>query len=113
MRYFFTGVSEAGRGLPEFAIVGYLDDQRFVVYDSQSRRDVPQTAWIQEAEKDDPHYWDWQTHLSRHWELFFRLNLWSRHNDSHGGWGAGAGRCLARREEGLAGRPPQGRGATR
>ncbi|XP_015264645.1 PREDICTED: major histocompatibility complex class I-related gene protein-like [Gekko japonicus] len=84
LRYFFTGVSEPGQGLPEFIIVGYLDDQRFVQYDSHTRRDLPQTPWIEEAEKDDPYYWDWQTHLSRNWELFFRVSLWSRHNDSHG-----------------------------
>ncbi|XP_077173831.1 major histocompatibility complex class I-related protein 1-like isoform X3 [Paroedura picta] len=84
LRYFFTGISQSGQGLPEFVIVGFLDDQRFVQYDSQTRRDVPQTPWIEEAEKDDPHYWDWQTHLSRNWELFFRVSLWSRHNDSQG-----------------------------
>ncbi|XP_060115983.1 major histocompatibility complex class I-related gene protein-like [Heteronotia binoei] len=87
LRYFFTGVSPeaaAGVSLPEFLIVGYLDDQRFVQYDSRRRRDVPQSGWIEAAEQEDPAYWDWQSHLSRHWELFFRLNLWSRHNHSHG-----------------------------
>ncbi|XP_048337621.1 class I histocompatibility antigen, F10 alpha chain-like isoform X2 [Sphaerodactylus townsendi] len=84
LRYFFTGVSEAGRGLPEFVIVGYLDDERFVLYDSQTRRDVPQTPWIQEVERDDPRYWHWQTQLSRNWELFFRVSLWNRHNQSRG-----------------------------
>ncbi|XP_054858182.1 class I histocompatibility antigen, F10 alpha chain-like isoform X2 [Eublepharis macularius] len=86
LRYFFTGASAAGAGLPRFLIVGYLDDQPFVRYDSRSRRDEPRSAWIRRAERHDPHYWTWQSRLSRRWELFFRASLWARHDNRSRGF---------------------------
>ncbi|XP_039184981.1 major histocompatibility complex class I-related gene protein-like [Crotalus tigris] len=84
LRYFFTGVSELGHGLPRFVIVGYLDDQQFVHYDSDSRRDLPRGSWIQRVDEDDAQYWDWQTQLSHSWELYFQLSLWNRFNHTPG-----------------------------
>ncbi|XP_042309061.1 major histocompatibility complex class I-related gene protein-like isoform X2 [Sceloporus undulatus] len=84
LHYFFTGISEPERGLPHFTIVGYLDDQQFVRYDSETRRDLPRASWIRKVEGDDAQYWDWQTQLSRSWELYFRVSLWSRFNHSRG-----------------------------
>ncbi|KAL7986555.1 hypothetical protein Chor_011721 [Crotalus horridus] len=84
LRYFFTGVSELGHGLPWFVIVGYLDDQQFVHYDSDSRRDLPRGSWIQRVDEDDAQYWDWQTQLSHSWELYFQLSLWNRFNHTPG-----------------------------
>ncbi|ETE59592.1 hypothetical protein L345_14677, partial [Ophiophagus hannah] len=52
LRYFFTGVSELGHGLPRFVIVGYLDDQQFVHYDSDSQRDLPRGPWIRKLRQD-------------------------------------------------------------
>lgn len=104
LRYFFTGVSELGHGLPRFVIVGYLDDQQFVHYDSDSRRDLPRGGWIQKVEEDDAQYWDWQTQLSRSWELYFQLSLWNRFNHTPGkcqGDGSLVTGCLAAR-------PPSG-----
>ncbi|XP_067321718.1 uncharacterized protein [Anolis sagrei] len=84
LHYFFTGVSEPGGGLPHFSIVGYLDDEQFVRYDSETRRDLPRSSWIQKMEEHDAQYWDWQTQLSRSWELYFRVSLWTRFNHSRG-----------------------------
>ncbi|KAH0630664.1 hypothetical protein JD844_013931, partial [Phrynosoma platyrhinos] len=74
LHYFFTGISEPDQGLPHFTIVGYLDDQLFVRYDSKIRRDLPRVSWIRKVEEDDAQYWDWQTQLSQSWELYFRLS---------------------------------------
>ncbi|KAG8127316.1 putative MHC class I antigen protein [Naja naja] len=41
-----AGIGELGHGLPRFVIVGYLDDQQFVHYDSDSQRDLPRGPWI-------------------------------------------------------------------
>ncbi|KAL8213488.1 UNVERIFIED_CONTAM: hypothetical protein K2H54_066016 [Gekko kuhli] len=75
LRYFYMGVSEPGQGLPQFSIVGYVDDQPFTKYDSVRRRDVPLVPWMEEVGKEDPQYWEEQTQLSQGSESAFRVNL--------------------------------------
>uniref|UniRef100_A0A670HMX5 MHC class I-like antigen recognition-like domain-containing protein n=1 Tax=Podarcis muralis TaxID=64176 RepID=A0A670HMX5_PODMU len=63
LRYFYTAVSEPGQELPQFIMVGYVDDQPFVQYDSDTKEALPQVPWIRKAEKEDPQYWKKITHL--------------------------------------------------
>nr|XP_034961010.1 uncharacterized protein LOC118080190 [Zootoca vivipara] len=58
LRYFFTAVSEPGQGLPQFITVGYVDDQQFVQYDSDTKKALPHVPWIRKAKKQDPYYWE-------------------------------------------------------
>ncbi|XP_077186797.1 class I histocompatibility antigen, F10 alpha chain-like [Paroedura picta] len=75
LRYFYTALSEPGQGLPQFSIVGYVDDQTFVKYDSNVRRNVPQVPWMEKAGKEDPQYWERNTQLSQNSESGFRVDL--------------------------------------
>ncbi|XP_032998399.1 uncharacterized protein LOC117042848 [Lacerta agilis] len=58
MRYLCTGVSEPGQGLPPFIVVGYVDDQPIVKYDSETEKSVHQVSWMLKAEKDNAQYWE-------------------------------------------------------
>uniref|UniRef100_A0A8C6XVN3 Ig-like domain-containing protein n=1 Tax=Naja naja TaxID=35670 RepID=A0A8C6XVN3_NAJNA len=72
--YFSTAISEPSQGLPQFFAVGYLDDQLFSYYDSNSQ-------------KVQPRYWDRETQISRGTEEWFRENLETlrnRDNQSEG-----------------------------
>ncbi|ETE60318.1 hypothetical protein L345_13940, partial [Ophiophagus hannah] len=87
MKYFYTAISEPSQGLPHFVSVGYMDDQLFSYYDSNSRRVKPQVSWIEKVGKEDPQYWDRNTERSRGDEEVFRENLEtlrSRYNQSEG-----------------------------
>ncbi|XP_075042617.1 class I histocompatibility antigen, F10 alpha chain-like isoform X4 [Mixophyes fleayi] len=55
LQYCVTGVSGTGSGLPEFSIVGYVDDQQITNYNSDSRILHPVAPWMR---KEKPEYWD-------------------------------------------------------
>ncbi|XP_066471734.1 major histocompatibility complex class I-related gene protein-like isoform X2 [Tiliqua scincoides] len=87
LRYFFTGVSEPGPGLPRFVVVGSVDGQLITHYDSDAKRTVPRAAWMEQAGREDPQYWEGQTQIYRGWEATFRVgvqNLMERYNQSGG-----------------------------
>ncbi|KAL8213637.1 UNVERIFIED_CONTAM: hypothetical protein K2H54_067598 [Gekko kuhli] len=84
IKFFKVSVSDPCPGLPRFIIVGYLDNQRFFQYDSDTGKMLPQVPWIKKVEKEIPDYWDWQTYLAGHVEHFFNSYLWKRHNHSKG-----------------------------
>ncbi|XP_006034665.2 class I histocompatibility antigen, F10 alpha chain [Alligator sinensis] len=71
MRYFYTGVSEPGPGLPELVIVGHVDDQLFMKYDSKTRRAQTRVDWM----KEGPEYWDGQTQIAQGWQEWFNASL--------------------------------------
>uniref|UniRef100_A0A8C4YVC5 Ig-like domain-containing protein n=1 Tax=Gopherus evgoodei TaxID=1825980 RepID=A0A8C4YVC5_9SAUR len=62
LRYFYTAVSEPGPGLPQFTVVGYLDDQLFFHFDSEGKGAQPRAPWIQ---AEGPEYWDRQTWIAK------------------------------------------------
>uniref|UniRef100_A0A670HPM9 Ig-like domain-containing protein n=1 Tax=Podarcis muralis TaxID=64176 RepID=A0A670HPM9_PODMU len=75
------------RGCPQFIIVGYVDDEQFVQYDSDTQEVQPRIPWIRKVEKEDPQYWHRNTQNSQGHELAFRLslqNLLNRYNQSGG-----------------------------
>uniref|UniRef100_A0A670HMS0 Ig-like domain-containing protein n=1 Tax=Podarcis muralis TaxID=64176 RepID=A0A670HMS0_PODMU len=87
LRYFFTAVSELGQGLPQFIAVGYVDDQQYVQYDSDTKEALPRVPWMRKVEKEDPQYWHKQTQNFQGAELVFRVNLQTllnRYNQSGG-----------------------------
>ncbi|KAL8213635.1 UNVERIFIED_CONTAM: hypothetical protein K2H54_067565 [Gekko kuhli] len=75
MRYFYTALSEPGQGLPRFIAVGYVDDQPFVKYDSQTRRMLPEAPWMEKVVEYEAGYWERQSRRVRGAEPVFRVNL--------------------------------------
>ncbi|XP_077779480.1 major histocompatibility complex class I-related protein 1-like [Podarcis muralis] len=87
LRYFYTAVSEPGQGLPQFIIVGYVDDQQIDLYDSDTKEALPHVPWMRKVEKEDPQYWHRQTQIAQGTELLFRVDLQTlqnRYNQSGG-----------------------------
>ncbi|XP_030403230.1 major histocompatibility complex class I-related gene protein-like isoform X2 [Gopherus evgoodei] len=72
LRYFYTAVSEPGPGLPQFTVVGYLDDQLFFHFDSEGKGAQPRAPWIQ---AEGPEYWDRQTWIAKGWQEAFNGNV--------------------------------------
>ncbi|XP_061476649.1 H-2 class I histocompatibility antigen, Q9 alpha chain-like [Rhineura floridana] len=87
LRYFYTAVSEPGQGLPEFIVVGYVDDQLFIQYDSSTRKTLPRAPWIKKVKGYKAGYWDRETEILQGTELLFRgdlVTLRNRYNQSGG-----------------------------
>uniref|UniRef100_A0A670ZB74 MHC class I-like antigen recognition-like domain-containing protein n=1 Tax=Pseudonaja textilis TaxID=8673 RepID=A0A670ZB74_PSETE len=106
--YFYTAISDPSQGLPQFVVVGYVDGQAFVHYDSHSRRMQPRVSWMEKyVGKEDPQYWDSQTQALRADEETFRVDLETarnRYNQSEVDlllWG----------RKGITSLPPQKKGA--
>ncbi|CAJ0924428.1 unnamed protein product [Ranitomeya imitator] len=70
LRYYYTGVSVPLPGIPEFSIIGYLDDQLIDMYSSDLKRLIPVAAWMKECE--DPEYWERTTQVCKRNEALFR-----------------------------------------
>ncbi|XP_067321541.1 class I histocompatibility antigen, F10 alpha chain-like isoform X1 [Anolis sagrei] len=87
LRYFYIAASENNELLSSFTIVGYMDDQRICQYDSTVRVKRPCVPWMKKVGKDDPHYWEDETEVSRNAEMFFKESLVTarnRYNQSGG-----------------------------
>ncbi|XP_053158400.1 class I histocompatibility antigen, F10 alpha chain-like isoform X2 [Hemicordylus capensis] len=87
MKYFYTALSEPDQGLPQLSILGFVDDQLFAQYDSNTRKYLPRVPWINKVEEEDPQYFDAQTYLSQKYEQVFRTDLvilQNRYNQSGG-----------------------------
>ncbi|XP_075042461.1 putative HLA class I histocompatibility antigen, alpha chain H [Mixophyes fleayi] len=69
LRYYYTGLSGAGPGVPEFTAVGYVDDQQITSYNSDSHRTHPVAPWINKVE---PEYWDRETQRCKGHETEFK-----------------------------------------
>ncbi|NWH55607.1 HA1F protein, partial [Fregata magnificens] len=78
-------VSEPSPGVPQFTIVGYVDQNPFVRYDSETGKMEPRARWM--ADSVDQQYWDTQTLISKNNEQVHHLNLdilQTRYNQSGG-----------------------------
>ncbi|XP_034277950.1 H-2 class I histocompatibility antigen, Q9 alpha chain-like [Pantherophis guttatus] len=87
LKYFITAISEPTQGLPHFVSMGFVDDQLFSSYDSNSQREKPRVPWMEKVGKENPQYWDTQTQILHGQEEPFREsleNLRSRYNQSEG-----------------------------
>uniref|UniRef100_A0A8C9RSA0 Major histocompatibility complex class I UBA n=1 Tax=Scleropages formosus TaxID=113540 RepID=A0A8C9RSA0_SCLFO len=58
LRYVYSGTSGI-LDFPEFTIVGLVDEEQFVYYDSNIRRTIPRVEWVNKAA--DPDYWNRNT----------------------------------------------------
>ncbi|XP_006035779.1 major histocompatibility complex class I-related gene protein-like isoform X1 [Alligator sinensis] len=84
-RHFYTGVSDPSPGVPVFTAVGYVDDQRILHYDSETRRQEPRGDWVQGAVSPD--FWDMETWTLWGWQDGFESNLVTlrdRYNQTRG-----------------------------
>nr|BAD27512.1 MHC class I antigen [Gallus gallus] len=73
LRYISTAMTDPGPGLPWFVIVGYVDGELFVHYNSTARRAVPRAEWM--AANTDQQYWNGQTQIVQGNEQIDRENL--------------------------------------
>ncbi|POI19442.1 hypothetical protein CIB84_016813, partial [Bambusicola thoracicus] len=85
LRYIYTAMTDPGPGLPWFVIVGYVDGELFMQYNSTVQRVVPHTEWM--AANMDQQYWDGQTQIAQGNEQVNRVDLVTlqrRYNQSGG-----------------------------
>ncbi|XP_062825510.1 H-2 class I histocompatibility antigen, Q10 alpha chain isoform X2 [Anolis carolinensis] len=85
--YFVTSVSKPGQPVPQFFLVGYVDDQQFMYYDTKTKRCLPAVPWIREVVKDHPQYWEQNSRYAWNAEQVFRVslaNVASYYNQSRG-----------------------------
>ncbi|XP_073404809.1 class I histocompatibility antigen, F10 alpha chain-like isoform X2 [Dendrobates tinctorius] len=84
LRYYYTGVSAPGSGLPEYSMVGYVDDREIVNYNTDSGRCRPKVQWMEKVEDG---YWERERQNGKQGEAVFRHNVrtaMSRFNQSGG-----------------------------
>uniref|UniRef100_UPI00398F448E class I histocompatibility antigen, F10 alpha chain-like n=1 Tax=Pristiophorus japonicus TaxID=55135 RepID=UPI00398F448E len=72
LRYFLTSMTPIP-GLPEFVVVGYVDDAQIVHYDSDRKVTVPRQRWMEESQ--DAEYWERETQNMRGSEPVFKGNI--------------------------------------
>uniref|UniRef100_A0A4X2KXC4 Ig-like domain-containing protein n=1 Tax=Vombatus ursinus TaxID=29139 RepID=A0A4X2KXC4_VOMUR len=60
LRYFYTAVASPELPEPRFLVVGCVDDQQFVRFDSAraSPRMEPRAAWMERMDWEEPGYWE-------------------------------------------------------
>ncbi|XP_061469549.1 uncharacterized protein LOC133378954 [Rhineura floridana] len=75
LHYFCTGVSESSQELPQFTAVGYVDDQLFVQYDSNTEAYRPRVSWVEKVEEEDPQHWRKGTQTFMKADMEFRKYL--------------------------------------
>ncbi|XP_072462576.1 HLA class I histocompatibility antigen, B alpha chain-like [Notamacropus eugenii] len=77
MRYFDTGVTRPGLGQPRYLEVGYMDDQPFVSFDSDSpgQTEEPRAPWMEGVGQEDPGYWERNTGRARRNAQLYRESL--------------------------------------
>ncbi|KAF5885606.1 MHC class I antigen, partial [Clarias magur] len=71
LQYILTRVT--GLNFPEFTSVGQWDGDQIDYYDSNIRRVIPKTDWIQGRVGED--YWKRETQISRVNEEWFKANM--------------------------------------
>ncbi|XP_069799056.1 class I histocompatibility antigen, Non-RT1.A alpha-1 chain-like [Dendropsophus ebraccatus] len=72
LHYYYTVVSVPEPGLPDFFIVGYVDDQQTERYRSDNRSRLPVAEWMK---KEKPEYWKMETLDNKRDEAFGREEL--------------------------------------
>ncbi|XP_036420403.1 BOLA class I histocompatibility antigen, alpha chain BL3-7-like [Colossoma macropomum] len=84
LQYHYTAVT-ARLHFPEFTVVGLLDGEQFVYYDSNIMKKIPKTEWIEKNEDED--YWNEETQTSQDHQDKFKhdvANLMKRFNHIQG-----------------------------
>uniref|UniRef100_A0A4X2K0B0 MHC class I-like antigen recognition-like domain-containing protein n=1 Tax=Vombatus ursinus TaxID=29139 RepID=A0A4X2K0B0_VOMUR len=67
LRYFDAVMASPGLAEPRYIAVGYVDDQQFVRFDSDSKsqRMEPRAAWMERMDREEPGYWERNTRNAR------------------------------------------------
>ncbi|XP_035382120.1 BOLA class I histocompatibility antigen, alpha chain BL3-7-like [Electrophorus electricus] len=84
LKHISIGVTP-GISFPEYTLVGLMDGEPFVYYDSNIRQMVPKAEWIEENEGTD--YWSRETQIQRDFQEIFRTSvavLMRRYNQTTG-----------------------------
>ncbi|XP_032065701.1 H-2 class I histocompatibility antigen, Q9 alpha chain-like isoform X2 [Thamnophis elegans] len=87
LKHFSTFVLEPSQGQPHFLILGYVDDQVFIHYDSNGQKMHPRVSWMEEMKKANPQLWDEETEKLRGFQDLNRYKLEflnSAYNQSEG-----------------------------
>nr|XP_012614736.1 zinc-alpha-2-glycoprotein-like isoform X1 [Microcebus murinus] len=84
LTYFYTGLSKPSEDYPKFWAVGFLNDQEFFHYDSESRKAEPVGPWRHVEGMED---WDKESKLQQAREDFFLdtlQDIMDYYDDSNG-----------------------------
>ncbi|XP_062874423.1 BOLA class I histocompatibility antigen, alpha chain BL3-6-like, partial [Trichomycterus rosablanca] len=73
LKYLYTAVR--GVNFSEFTVVGMVDGEQIVYYDSNIRTLSPKTEWMKKIDADDPHYWKRETQRMQGEEENFNVLL--------------------------------------
>ncbi|KAM4640585.1 class I histocompatibility antigen, F10 alpha chain-like isoform 1-T2 [Discoglossus pictus] len=74
LRFFLTGVTSPGHGLPEYSMIGYLDDIEIERYTSDTGAARPMVQWMETVE-NEPEFWDGETQKGKSNEAWFKHNV--------------------------------------
>ncbi|XP_065326204.1 major histocompatibility complex class I-related gene protein-like [Pelmatolapia mariae] len=86
LKFFFTQTSGV-QSIPEFVVVGLVDEVQGGYYDSNTGRPEPKTEWMKKLVKDDPQHLEWYTARSLDVQHLFKHyieNLRKRFNQTEG-----------------------------
>ncbi|KAL6466093.1 hypothetical protein MHYP_G00262260, partial [Metynnis hypsauchen] len=64
LHYVYTTVTP-GLHFPEFTVVGLVDGEQIVYYDSNIRKMIPKTDWMKKVDADNPDYWKRNTEITQ------------------------------------------------
>ncbi|XP_036452665.1 H-2 class I histocompatibility antigen, Q9 alpha chain-like isoform X2 [Colossoma macropomum] len=84
LKHISTGVT-AGVPFPEYTLVGLMDGEPFVYYDSNIKKMVPKMDWIEQNE--GPDYWTTGTQTQKDFQEIFKTSvavLMKRYNQTTG-----------------------------
>ncbi|KAG7318630.1 hypothetical protein KOW79_018385 [Hemibagrus wyckioides] len=82
LQFLYTNYTP-GTNFPEFTAVGLVDGQQFVYYDSNNRKMIPKTEWIQKISADDPDYWNRETERLQYDQEDIRQLLYTVMKNDH------------------------------
>ncbi|XP_032065702.1 major histocompatibility complex class I-related gene protein-like isoform X3 [Thamnophis elegans] len=71
----FFAVWEPSQRLSHVVVLGYLDDELFARYDSNSKKIQPRVSWMEKSRKDIPQYWQALTDAARSQDDEFRRRM--------------------------------------
>lgn len=58
LRYLFSFLSELLPGVPQYSVVGFVDDVPIINYNSKTGRARPRARWMEKATDEDPQFWE-------------------------------------------------------
>ncbi|CAN2391599.1 Belongs to the MHC class I family, partial [Pristimantis euphronides] len=73
LSYCYTGVSATGFGLPEFSIIGYVDDEQIDVYTTDIGESVLVAPWMKKNERRE--FLKKKTQIDKEDEALFKIEL--------------------------------------